>query len=127
LAIRNESFAFETTLASRSYLRWLTGLRRDCFTVHILFLWLRSEELAVSRVLERVRHGGHYVPAEVIRRRYRAGLTNLFQLYMPVADSWRVFDNSALEPIAIASGAGSKVHAVNDADTWHGLKESGGG
>ena len=94
LAARRENFAFETTLASRSLVRWLAQLQRDGYDVHLLFLWLRSSELAVNRVMERVRQGGHDIPPEVVRRRYRAGLANLFKLYIPLADGWQVFDNS---------------------------------
>jgi predicted ABC-type ATPase len=75
LAIARENFAFETTLASRSFAPWLRRLREDGYRVHILFLWLRNEELAVRRVAERVRAGGHDVPEDVVRR-YRAGLRN---------------------------------------------------
>jgi predicted ABC-type ATPase len=125
LAARRENFAFETTLASRSLVRWLTQLQRERYDVHLLFLWLRSAELAVNRVMERVRQGGHDIPPEVVRRRYRAGLENLFKLYIPLADRWQVFDNSDLgEPTEVASGKGSAVHMVNDVDAWRVIKES---
>jgi predicted ABC-type ATPase len=65
LAAAREDFAFETTLASRSFAPWLAGLQSGGYHVHLLFLWLRSPELAVSRVAERVRLGGHDVPADV--------------------------------------------------------------
>jgi predicted ABC-type ATPase len=105
LAARRENFAFETTLASRSLVRWLAQLQREGYEVRLLYLWLRSSELAVNRVMERVRAGGHDVPAEVVRRRYRAGLENLFKLYIPLADSWQVFDNSGrAELTEVASG-----------------------
>ncbi len=124
LATRKQSFAFETTLASRSLLRWLTRLQRGGYEVHLLFLWLRSAELAVNRVMERVRQGGHHVPADVVRRRYRAGLVNLFELYIPLADRWQVFNNSGRgEPTAIANGRSSTIDNVNDTDAWRALKE----
>jgi predicted ABC-type ATPase len=75
--------------------------------------------------MERVRQGGHDVPAEVVRRRYRAGLENLFKLYIPLADGWQVFDNSGpVELTEIASGKRSTVHLVSDAEGWRMLKES---
>jgi predicted ABC-type ATPase len=96
--------------------------------MHLLFLWLRSAELAVSRVAERVRLGGHDVPAEIVRRRYRAGLQNLFRLYMPLADSWQVFDNSESSgPRPVAAGESKLVRDVSDADAWRNLEESYGG
>ena len=128
LAERREDFAFETTLASRSFVRLLTELQREGYDVHLLFLWLRSAELAVSRITERVRQGGHEVPPEVVRRRYRAGLSNLFRLYIPLADSWQVFDNSGRdEPTEVARGRSTTVQHVSDAEAWRILKESCGG
>jgi predicted ABC-type ATPase len=94
LAQGRVDFAFETTLASRSFAPWLTGLQRTGYHVHLLFLWLRNAELAVSRVAERVRLGGHDVPAAIVQRRYRAGLLNFFRVYLPLADTWQLFDNS---------------------------------
>jgi predicted ABC-type ATPase len=128
LAAQREDFAFETTLASRSFVRWLTELQREGYDVHLLFLWLRSAELAVSRVMERVRQGGHDIAPVVVRRRYRAGLSNLFRLYIPLADSWQVFDNSGRgEPIEVARGRSTTVQHVSDAQAWRTLKEACGG
>jgi predicted ABC-type ATPase len=77
LAAARADLTFETTLASRSFAPWLARLRGDGYRVHLLFLWLGSADLAVSRVAERVRLGGHDVPEAVVRRRYRAGLSPL--------------------------------------------------
>jgi predicted ABC-type ATPase len=128
LAAGRENFAFETTLASRSFAPWLAGMQRGGYRVHLLFLWLRSAELAVSRVAERVRLGGHDIPAKIVRRRYRAGLQNLFRLYMPLADSWQVFDNSeSTGPRRIAAGDSKSVRDVCDTEAWRNVKESYGG
>jgi predicted ABC-type ATPase len=125
LALAREDFAFETTLASRSFAPWLAGVQGSGYHVHALFLWLRSPELAVSRVAERVRLGGHDVPIDVIRRRYRRGLVNFFRVYLPLADSWQLFDNSEPgRPKRIAAGNRAGVRAVQDAETWRGLQET---
>src|SRR5262249_28607596 len=125
LAAARMDFAFETTLASRSFAPWLAGLRRSGYQVHLLFLWLPSADLAVRRVAERVRLGGHDVPAEVVRRRYAAGLQNFFGLYMPGADSWRLLDNSdRTGPRLVASGVGEMERAIADAELWRRLKET---
>ena len=125
LAAARVNFAFETTLASRSLAPWLETLQRDGYQVHLLFLWLRSADLAVSRVAERVRAGGHDVPEAVVRRRYRAGLTNFFRLYCPLADSWRLLDNSASTgPRPIAAGQGDAVRILGDNEIWRKLKVS---
>lgn len=78
LARRRLSFGFETTLASRSFAPWLQRRVADGYSVHLVFLWLASPELAIARVARRVELGGHAVPEEVVRRRYAAGLRNFF-------------------------------------------------
>jgi predicted ABC-type ATPase len=90
-------FAFETTLASRTFVPWLRQLRDSDYRVHLLFLWLPSPELAMARVAARVQQGGHHVPDETIRRRYHAGLRNFFRLYQSVVNSWILFDNASHE------------------------------
>jgi predicted ABC-type ATPase len=122
LAIAREDFAFETTLASRSFAPWLKQLREGGYRVHILFLWLRNEELAVRRVAERVRAGGHSVPEDVVRRRYRAGMRNFFGLYVPLADSWQMLDNSESgKPRLVATGNDQLF--VHDAETWQRIQK----
>jgi predicted ABC-type ATPase len=74
LSARKQSFAFERTLAARSYASWLKRLRFQGYEVHLIFVWLRSVDLAIERVAERVRRGGHSIPPEQIRRRYQRGI-----------------------------------------------------
>jgi len=90
LARIREDFAFETTLSGRGHARWLESLRAAGYRVHLTFLWLPSPDLAVARVAERVRRGGHDVPEPVIRRRFAAGLRNLVTCYLDLVDSWQV-------------------------------------
>lgn len=91
---RREDFAFEKTLAARSYAVWLAALRKDGYQVHFVYFWLASAGLAVARVAERVRMGGHHVPEATVRQRYARSLTNLFRLYLPLASTWQVYDNT---------------------------------
>jgi predicted ABC-type ATPase len=128
LAAAGENFAFETTLASRGLAPWLRGLQQRGYRVHLMFLWLRTADLAVSRVMDRVRAGGHHVPEDVVRRRYQAGLRNLFKLYIPLADGWKVLDNSETGgPRVIATGRDSAHVVVSDANGWAVLKEASNG
>jgi predicted ABC-type ATPase len=60
--------------------------------------------MAVARVAERVRQGGHDIPEAVIRRRFEAGRINFEQRYRDVVDAWAVYDNSDNEPILIEWG-----------------------
>jgi predicted ABC-type ATPase len=118
------SFAFETTLASRTFAPWLAELRRAGWRAHLSFLALPSADLAVARVRERVRLGGHDVPEAVIRRRFTAGLRNLFALYLPAVDTWQVLDNSELlGPRLIASGRAGREPEIADRDAWRHLEE----
>jgi predicted ABC-type ATPase len=119
LANSRTTFAFETTLAGRSYARWLFELTQLGYLFHIVFLWLPSPEFALERVRDRVRRGGHAVPERTVRRRFHAGLTNFFSIYQPMADTWRIFDNSSTPPPSlVAAGRGKTVTLVEDASTW---------
>jgi predicted ABC-type ATPase len=124
LAEQRVSFGFETTLASRSFAPWIARLRRAGYEVHLVFLALPAAEVAVRRVAERVRMGGHSVPETTVRRRYRAGLQNFFGLYKVLATSWRVYDNSgAAAPRLVASGRGDVVTRITDRKAWERLQE----
>ena len=124
LAAQRRNFAFETTLATRSYLPWLSYLQDGGYAVDLVFLWLPGPEMAVARVAERVRLGGHDVPEAVIRRRYRRGLENFFRLYRPAANRWWLLDNSGPEgPRLIACGERGSVDDVTDEATWTNLVE----
>jgi predicted ABC-type ATPase len=119
LARQRNSYAFETTLASRTFAPWLADVIRTGYQFHLVFLWLPSADMAVARVAARVRDGGHDVPEETIRRRYDAGLRNFFGLYQPMATTWGFWDNSTgfgLSPIA--SGAGDVSLKVSDPAIW---------
>jgi predicted ABC-type ATPase len=119
LAQHRANFAFETTLASRSFAPWLSGLVASGYAFHLIYLWLPSADFAVNRVAHRVQQGGHGVPEITIRRRYGAGLRNFFRLYQPLATTWLVYDNSAgSPPRLIAAGEGSAVTDVADSATW---------
>jgi predicted ABC-type ATPase len=89
-----ENFAFETTLATRSYKSKIFLAKEKGYHVTLLFFWLRNVDLAIERVKTRVLEGGHHVENEVIRRRYKKGIKNLFEIYLPIADEVMIFDNS---------------------------------
>ena len=121
---RGESFAFETTLAGRGHARWLDDLQSSGYRANLIFLSLPNADLAVARVAERVRQGGHQVPEDLVRRRFAAGLDNLFARYMDLVDSWEVYDNADLAgPRLIASRAARSPPVIADASAWENLKE----
>ena len=90
----------------------------------MVFLWLQSVELAVSRVVDRVKIGGHSVPEDTIRRRYVAGLRNFFNLYLPMADYWRFYDNSDASAFSLLAMKSHDETTINDKVTWQYLLET---
>jgi predicted ABC-type ATPase len=125
LAARRVDFAFETTLASRSFAPWLRDLRLSGYDMHLFFIWLSSADLAIARVADRVGMGGHYVADEVVRRRYVAGIRNFFNLYQPLATTWAVYNNSGPVPTRIAEGLASETIGVYHKDIWETIKRQG--
>ena len=101
---RSESFAFETTLSGLIYARRIRRWREAGFHVTLFFLSLPEAQMAVDRVAERVRQGGHNVPSDVVYRRYAAGLKNFEQIYREAVDTWAMYDNSGDEPVLINWG-----------------------
>lgn len=90
----NENFAFETTLAAKSYKNTILEAKNRGYNVTLIFFWLQTVELAEKRVQERVRSGGHNIETDVIGKRYFSGIGNLFDIYIPVLDNVLIFDNS---------------------------------
>lgn len=88
------SFVFETTASGVVYASYLKEAKQRGYEINVVYLWLASSEEAIKRVAQRVMQGGHHVPDEVVVRRYHAGLKNLVKLYVPLADSVIIFDNS---------------------------------
>lgn len=93
-----QSFAFETTLAGRVYLRHIRRWQAANYRVELIFLRLGSADEAVARVAQRVRQGGHDIPEDVIRRRFSAGLHNFQAFYADTVDAWTLYDNSGESP-----------------------------
>ena len=104
-AAAGESFAFETTLAGRSYVHRLDAWRASGYRVKLIFLRLVAVTDAIERVRLRVSQGGHGVPEAVIRRRFQAGLANFEQLYQPRVDRWQLIDNGGDQPVLLAEGS----------------------
>ncbi|MCP1380828.1 zeta toxin family protein [Runella salmonicolor] len=109
-----EDFAFETTLAAKSYISLIKEAQAGGYSVTVAFFWLPSFTMAIERVKQRVLEGGHHIPADVIIRRYQRGVYNLFELFMPICDTWILIDNSEITPKLIANGdKGGSVEVIN--------------
>lgn len=88
----------------KSYINIVRRAQAKGYRVNILFFWLRTPELAMQRVAERVANGGHNIPEDIIRRRYTAGITNLFKLFIPIVDYWAIYDNTERHRKKVATG-----------------------
>ncbi len=119
LLIAGADFSMETTLATRSYTRLVTSAQRMGYRVSLIFFWLSSPELAVTRVAERVKAGGHDIPKNVIYRRYQAGISNLFNIYMPCVDYWMLADNSCTPRFIVAEGGCNLKPQIYDKERFN--------
>lgn len=119
LAKQRISFGLESTLAGRTLVPRLNELNKSGYKVHLVYVYLRSPDLAVTRVADRVRHGGHNIPEETIRRRYDLGLRNFVELYRPLATTWRIYDNSKTGDLKlIALGSHRKERRIPQPLLW---------
>ena len=113
LFARGESFAVETTLATKIYQQRITAARKQGYTTTLLFFWLKSMELAKERVKTRVAEGGHNIEPAVIERRYRQGVLNLFDNYLPLVDEAFIFDTSEGEPLLLAEKLNNNFQIIS--------------
>lgn len=113
LAAAGRDLAFETTLAGRSYAALLRELRGLGYRVRLDFLWIPELGVARDRVSQRVQKGGHPVPERIQQRRFHAGIRNLLELYRPLLDEWRLYDNTGVHPRLVAREWGGALAVVD--------------
>jgi predicted ABC-type ATPase len=118
-----QSFAFETTCAGKSYIRLLNECKKAGWRVSLLYLWVSSPEYSMARVARRVSQGGHDIPDEVVRRRYHTGLWNMRNLYLPLADEARIYDNRDNALRLIARRTPDSPLDVSDQEIWAQIEE----
>ena len=118
LARQKRDFAFETTLAARSFAPFLRRCQTEGYRVNLIYVWLNSVELAIARVALRVASGGHDIPEDVVRRRYHRGRKNFLELYSSLADCWQVFDNSFDNQLVAYSYNKNQTIAIIKNDVW---------
>ncbi len=117
LLAEGNDFAFETTLASKYYAKFIRNAQEKGYFATLLYFWLPSPELAIDRVALRVKGGGHNIPEEIVRQRYAHGIRNLKTLYMPICDYWTIFDNSSIDQQIkiVAEGGKNRPVEIGDA------------
>ncbi len=114
-----KTFAFETTLSSKSYKLVIEEAKARGYVVNLLFFWLNSVELAKERVKTRVCEGGHNIDDETIERRYIRGIINLIEIYLPIIDGALLFDNTNPKPIMIGSKRIGQELEINDEERYN--------
>jgi len=117
LSRRRVDFGLETTLSGKSYAPLFRRLRQEGYRINLFFLWIPDADMAVARVADRVRRGGHHIPEDDIRRRHVRGMYNFVEVYRPLFDSWILFENTGQTPIIIAKEEGGGPQ-VQDADRY---------
>lgn len=115
---RQLDFGIETTLATRTLLKTVRLAQASGYSVTLLYFWLNSPELAIERVAARVETGGHNIPEDTIRRRYRVGLDYFFHDYAPLCDRWILADNSQIPFRVIAEGSKTDILSIKDEVTY---------
>ncbi|MEA5626916.1 zeta toxin family protein [Nostoc sp. UHCC 0251] len=123
LSNSGSDFAFETTLAARSFAPFIIGCRAKGYTINLIYFWLQSVDLAVERVAARVASGGHSIPEDVIRRRYQQGRKNLISLYLPLCDGWMIYDNSRSSPLFVAESIIHQQPIIYINEIWNQIIE----
>jgi len=119
---KQEDFALETTLATRSYVHTIKNAKQKGYNITLIYFWLNSPDLAIARVKRRVTRGGHNIPEEIIRRRYKKGIQNLFKLFIPICDYWILIDNSQKPYIIVAEGQEDQEVKIQNEQIWNNLK-----
>lgn len=123
LVEQRADFAFETTLAARTYAKWLRDIVAAGYSTHLFYFWVRDAEFAVARVASRVRAGGHNVPPDTVRQRYGRSIRNLFELYMPHLTTWKVYDNTNNDYKLVAEGGAGWSGFVYDGAVWEMIRK----
>ena len=121
---KGETFAFETTLATKSYKQKIEWAQTNGYEVTLLFFWLCNVAMAKERVAQRVAEGGHSIPSQTIERRYYNGITNLFTIYIDMVDICYIFDNSEGERTPIAKKYKGGKEIIYNTDLYNQMKSS---
>lgn len=114
LSEQGKSFAMETTLSGLSYANFFTKLKERDYSLRLFYLWIPDARFSMMRIAARVRSGGHNVPNDIVRRRYKKSMHNFFTLYWPLADTVALLDNSGAIPRLIAVQDFQKLSVINE-------------
>jgi predicted ABC-type ATPase len=122
-----DDFAFETTLATKSYVDLIRRAREIGYKITLVYFWLNSPDEAKQRVAARVSKGGHHIPDDVVERRYYRGIYNMVNLYMEICDYWAIINNIGTTPELIISGEFNYSTIIYNNDIWNAIKSQSNG
>jgi predicted ABC-type ATPase len=123
LILEHKEFAFESSLSNLLFGPLIKKARAQGYSVHLIFLYVQTYEVCVARVRSRVLSGGKNISDEIVQRRYKRSIKNLFNLYLPIADHWMVIDHSDLNPELIATGGRDLDMEVSNEQLWEEIKK----
>jgi predicted ABC-type ATPase len=109
---QRETFALETTLSGKTYIRRFREARQLGYDIELHYLWLSSPIQAIARVRQRVQLGGHDVPVADIRRRFKRSIVHLIEDYLPQATRWIIWDSRSLPAKQLAISSADDINSV---------------
>ncbi|RJQ60620.1 MAG: zeta toxin [Stygiobacter sp.] len=117
-------FAIETTLSSRNYISKIKEFKKEGYEVILIYFWLNTPLLAIERIKQRVKRGGHFIPDDIVIRRYMRGIKNLLQYFIPLCDYWLIFDNSNENAIMVAEGIKDLEKEIFNNEIWQEINKT---
>ena len=111
---KGESIGLESTLSGLGHVKILRKAKSLGYHIELHYLWLPSPELAIRRIKQRVKKGGHHIPEVDVRRRYKRSLSNFTRVYAPLADTWQVWDNTVRPPSLLASSESTSLNQLEE-------------
>jgi predicted ABC-type ATPase len=126
-AIANrESLLVESTLSGLGTGRLIRQARDAGYRVSVGFVFVDSADTCIQRIRARVLKGGHFVPDDDVRRRFRRSLMNFWERYRLDADRWHLTYNGSVGAVRVASGSGTRTLVLEPAafEFWLRLLEA---
>ena len=115
---RRVSVAFESTMSGISWRKLIKDSQSMGYDVTICFVAVESEQISIARVAKRVLEGGHDIPEETIKRRYKKSMSLGLGEYRALADFWYFFDNSNSSAKLVAAREKGCSEVIVDHVLW---------
>lgn len=123
LIAQGKGFTWETTMSGRSAVGWLRQARAAGYVLKAYFLWVGDPEVVLRRIRQRVAEGGHNIAEQVSRRRFFKTIQNFINLYRPLMDTWKLYDNDLPSPRLLALEKLGRL-VVRDQRQWSVILEA---